>query len=58
LPRLFGEPLARHQLRAQVAPIAIPMHYKTFPILDQDASKFTPSGIEVMEIEPGSSIEM
>jgi len=39
------------------AKIAIPMHYKTFPILDQDASKFTPSGVEVIEIEPGSSIE-
>ena len=40
------------------AKIAIPMHYRTFPILDQDASKFTPTGIEVMEIEPGSSIEL
>jgi len=34
--------------------VAIPMHYKTFPILVQDASGFKPKGIEVKELEPGN----
>ena len=40
------------------AEVSIPIHYRTFPILVQDASGFTPKGTEVMEIEPGSSIEL
>ncbi|MHC4956358.1 MAG: metal-dependent hydrolase [Planctomycetota bacterium] len=37
------------------AKAAIPIHYRTFPILAQDASGFTPSGIEVVEMEPGET---
>ncbi|MEM8884349.1 MAG: metal-dependent hydrolase [Planctomycetota bacterium] len=40
------------------AKTAIPMHYKTFPILVQDATGFTPEGVEVREIEPGASVEI
>ncbi len=39
------------------APVAIPMHYKTFPILAQDASGFAPKGVEVRELAPGESYE-
>jgi L-ascorbate metabolism protein UlaG (beta-lactamase superfamily) len=39
-----------------IAPkVAIPIHYKTFPILKQDAAGFTPKGVEVKELEPGES---
>ena len=53
----MGPELASKAAEMIGAKIAIPMHYKTFPILAQDATKFTPQGVEVMEIEPGSSIE-
>lgn len=33
--------------------IAVPIHYKTFPVIAQDASGFAPSGVEVKELEPG-----
>ena len=42
-----------------VANTVIPMHYKTFPILEQDTSSFTEimrkeaSGIEVVVLDPG-----
>jgi L-ascorbate metabolism protein UlaG (beta-lactamase superfamily) len=39
-----------------IAPkVAIPIHYKTFPILAQDASGFMPNGVEVKVLEPGES---
>ncbi|MFW6215472.1 MAG: metal-dependent hydrolase [Alkalispirochaetaceae bacterium] len=38
------------------APVAIPIHYKTFPPLAQDASRFKPEGVEVRELAPGESI--
>ena len=42
----------------------IPMHYKTFPILEQDASSFKElvkkevPGIEVVVLDPGQEYEM
>jgi L-ascorbate metabolism protein UlaG (beta-lactamase superfamily) len=33
--------------------IVIPIHYKTWPALVQDASGLTPQGIEVKEMAPG-----
>ena len=39
------------------AKIAIPIHYKTFPILAQDASGFEPQGVEVLELQPGASVD-
>jgi len=39
-----------------IAPkVAIPIHYRTFPILAQDASGFMPNGVEVKVLEPGES---
>ncbi|MHC4959073.1 MAG: metal-dependent hydrolase [Planctomycetota bacterium] len=35
--------------------VAVPVHYKTFPPLAQDASAFTPSGVEVKELAPGET---
>ncbi len=36
--------------------IAVPMHYKTWPLLASDASGFTPKGVEVRVMEPGASL--
>lgn len=33
--------------------VAIPIHYRTFPLLAQDASGFEPDGVTVRELEPG-----
>lgn len=33
--------------------IAIPIHYRTFPPLVQDASRFVPQGVQVRELQPG-----
>ena len=35
--------------------VAIPIHYKTWPLLASDASGFTPKEIEVKVMEPGES---
>jgi L-ascorbate metabolism protein UlaG (beta-lactamase superfamily) len=35
--------------------VAIPIHYKTWPLLAQDISAFRPEGVEVKEMEPGES---
>lgn len=35
--------------------VAIPIHYKTWPLLKPDASGFTPSGVEVHEMNPGET---
>lgn len=35
--------------------VAIPIHYKTFPLLAQDISKFAPAGVEVNVLAPGQS---
>jgi L-ascorbate metabolism protein UlaG (beta-lactamase superfamily) len=35
--------------------IAVPIHYQTFPLLVQDASRFTPRGVEVKVLRPGES---
>lgn len=35
--------------------VAVPIHYKTWPLLVSDASGFTPAGIEVKVMEPGES---
>jgi len=33
--------------------VAIPIHYRTFPLLAGDASGFEPKGVAVRELEPG-----
>jgi L-ascorbate metabolism protein UlaG (beta-lactamase superfamily) len=37
------------------APIAIPMHYDTWPPIAQDPSTFAPKGIEVKVLAPGEA---
>lgn len=37
--------------------VAIPIHYKTFPLLVQDASGFKPKDVRVKVLEPGESWE-
>ena len=37
-----------------IAPkLAIPIHYRTFPVLAQSADGFAPEGVEVRTMEPG-----
>jgi L-ascorbate metabolism protein UlaG (beta-lactamase superfamily) len=35
--------------------IAVPIHYRTFPPLAQDASGFKPNGVDVKVLQPGES---
>ncbi|MFW5681945.1 MAG: metal-dependent hydrolase [Phycisphaeraceae bacterium] len=37
------------------APVTVPIHYKTFPLLNQTAEGFEPEGIEVKEMQPGET---
>jgi len=52
---------AAHSLRLLKPKKAIPMHYKTFPIIEQDASRFVELAkqiapeVEVIVLEPGQS---
>lgn len=36
--------------------IAVPIHYRTFPLLVQDASGFKPRGVEVRVLQPGETL--
>jgi len=54
----MGPELASRAAEWIGAKIAIPMHYKTFPILVQDASDFTPKGVEVQALAPGESLAL
>lgn len=49
----MGPDLATRAAEMIGAKVAIPIHYKTFPVLVQDASGFRPKGIEVKELQPG-----
>ena len=49
----MGPELATRAAEWIGARVAIPIHYKTFPILAPSADGFTPRGIEVKELEPG-----
>jgi len=35
--------------------VAVPIHYKTWPLLAADASGFTPEGMEIKVMEPGEN---
>jgi len=39
------------------APVTIPIHYRTFPLLAPTAEGFAPEGIEVKELAPGESFQ-
>ena len=51
----MGPELATRAAEWIGAKVAIPIHYKTFPLLVQDASGFTPQGVEVKELAPGEA---
>jgi L-ascorbate metabolism protein UlaG (beta-lactamase superfamily) len=51
----MGPELASRAAELIAPKVAIPMHYKTWPLLVQDASSFKPKGIEVKILEPGES---
>ena len=51
----MGPELATRAAEMIGAKVAIPIHYKTFPILVQDALGFRPKGIEVKELSPGET---
>jgi L-ascorbate metabolism protein UlaG (beta-lactamase superfamily) len=53
----MGPELATRAAEFIGAKIAIPIHYKTFPILRQDATGFSPQGVKVLELAPGASHE-
>jgi len=40
------------------APLAVPIHYGTWPLLTSDISAFKPEGVEVRVLEPGASLEL
>ena len=40
------------------AKVAIPCHYNTWPLIEQDPAAFQPSGVEVRVLEPGGSTEI
>ena len=38
--------------------IAIPIHYKTFPLLNDDIAEFKPHGVQVKILEPGQTLTL
>lgn len=40
------------------APIAVPMHYGTWPLLADDMSAFKPEGVEARAMKPGEVMEL
>lgn len=54
----MGPELASRAAEFIGAKIAIPVHYKTFPALRQEAKGFEPKGVAVRELSPGESIEL
>jgi L-ascorbate metabolism protein UlaG (beta-lactamase superfamily) len=51
----MGPELASRAAELIAPKVAIPMHYRTWPLLAQDASGFKPQGVEVKILEPGES---
>lgn len=51
----MGPELARKAAELINAPVAIPIHYRTFPLLTDDISAFTPQGVTVRVMEPGET---
>lgn len=52
----MGPELASRAAELIAPKIAIPMHYKTWPLLVSDPSQFRPKGVEVKILEPGESL--
>jgi L-ascorbate metabolism protein UlaG (beta-lactamase superfamily) len=51
----MGPELATRAAEMIGAKVAIPIHYNTWPPIEQDPAKFNPSGIEVRVMEAGDS---
>ncbi len=51
----MGPELASRAAELIAPKVAIPMHYKTWPVLVQNPSDFKPKGVEVKILEPGES---
>lgn len=51
----MGPELASRAAELIAPKVAIPMHYKTWPLLVQNPSGFKPKGVEVKILEPGES---
>jgi L-ascorbate metabolism protein UlaG (beta-lactamase superfamily) len=51
----MGPELATHAAEWVKPKVAVPIHYKTFPQLTDDISKFKPNGVQVKEMQPGET---
>jgi L-ascorbate metabolism protein UlaG (beta-lactamase superfamily) len=54
----MGPALATRAAELISAPLVIPVHYKTFGLLRQDAAGFAPRGVEVRELAAGESLKL
>ena len=54
----MGPELATRAAEMIGAPIVIPIHYKTFGLLGQDAEGFAPHGVTVREMAAGESLRL
>lgn len=54
----MGPELATRAAEFIGAPVAIPIHYRTFGLLRQDAAGFAPRGVRVRELEAGESVTL
>lgn len=54
----MGPELATRAAEMIAAPVVVPMHYKTFGLLRQDASGFAPQGVTVRELAAGESLSL
>ena len=54
----MGPALATRAAELIGAPVAIPIHYNTWPPIEQDPAQFTPKGVEVKVMEPGDVWEL
>lgn len=51
----MGPELATRAAELVKPKVAVPIHYKTWPLLVPDASGFTPKGVEIKALEPGEA---
>ena len=54
----MGPALATRAAELVGAPKAIPIHYDTWPLIEQDPADFGPSGVEVVVMEPGGELTL
>lgn len=54
----MGPELATRAAEMIAAPIVVPIHYKTFGLLRQDAAGFVPQGVTVRELQAGETLTL